>query len=101
MSAHLLIEQDLVIATPGYGFKVAEGTNARAGVSQLAAGTVTVPNTSVTTKTRVSAFIQALGTVTVPHAIGCTAKVVGTSFTLTSADATDTSTVYWELVEAA
>jgi hypothetical protein len=101
MSAHLLIEQDLVVATAGYGIKVKEGANARAGVSQLAAGSVTVPNTTVTANTRVTAFIQALGTVTAPHAIGCTAKVLGTSFTLSSDDATDTSTVYWELRESA
>jgi hypothetical protein len=101
MSSHLLIEQDLVVATVGYGVKIKEGTNARAGVSQLAAGSVTIPNTTVTINTRVQAFIQALGTVTVPHAIGCTAKVPGTSFTLSSDDATDTSTVYWELREGA
>lgn len=87
--------------TAGGGFATKEGANARQGVSTLVAGTVTVANTSVTANTRIQLTIQSLGTVTAPKAIGVTARVAGTSFTITSADATDTSVVAWNLYEPA
>lgn len=91
----------LRIATVGRGLQIAEGANARMGVATLVAGTVTVANTSVTATTRIVLTVQSLGTVTSPKAVAVTAKTNGTSFVITSADATDTSVVLWLLLEAA
>ncbi|MFC7892675.1 glycosyl hydrolase family 28-related protein [Streptomyces sp. NPDC057381] len=82
----------------GGGIAIAEGANARMGVSTLAAGTVTVANTSVTANTRVAVFRQAAGG-TVGHL--SVTKVAGTSFTINSSSATDTSVVAWLLFEPA
>ena len=81
--------------------KVKEGTNQRMGTATLVAGTVTVSNTSVTANTRIFLTVQSLGTVAAPKAIAVTARVAGTSFTITSADNTDTSVVAWLLIEPA
>ena len=83
------------------GVRLKEGANLRAGVSTLSGGAVVVANTSVTATSRILLSIQSLGTVSVPKAIGVTARTAGTSFTITSADATDTSVIYWELKEPA
>lgn len=81
------------------GVSVRTGVNQRMGTATLVGGTVTVINTSVTANTRIFLTVQSLGTVVVPQAVAVTAKVVGTSFTITSASGTDTSTVAWLLVE--
>ncbi|MBU8549800.1 right-handed parallel beta-helix repeat-containing protein [Streptomyces sp. Babs14] len=82
----------------GGGIAIAEGANARMGVATLAAGTVTVANTSVTANTRVAVFRQATGG-TVGHL--SVTKVADTSFTINSSSATDTSVVAWVLFEPA
>lgn len=92
---------NLIVDTAGMGIRLKEGSNARMGVSTLVAGTVTVSNTSVTANTRILLTVQSLGTVAVPQAVYPSARVPGTSFTITSADATDTSVVLWELKEPA
>jgi lysophospholipase L1-like esterase len=74
-------------------------TDPRSGVATLVAGTKVVTSRVVTASSRIVCGIQSLGTVAVPKAIGVTARTAGTSFTLTSADATDTSVVWWEIVE--
>lgn len=89
------------IHTVETGLKVAEGANAKQGVSTLVAGTVTVANTSVTATSRIQLTAQSLGTVTAPKALAVTARTAGTSFVITSADATDTSVVAWEIFEVA
>jgi hypothetical protein len=83
------------------GIAVGEGGNAKQGVATMAAGTVTVANTSVTATSRIQLTAQSLGTVTSPQALAVTARVVGTSFTITSASATDTSVVAYEIFEVA
>jgi hypothetical protein len=87
------------VTTAGKGLQVKEGSNARLGTATLSGGTVTVSNTSVTASTRILLTVQSLGTVAAPKAVAVTARVNGTSFTITSADATDTSVVAWHLVE--
>lgn len=94
-----LTSTDFRIATAGKGLYIKEGTNATMGVATLVAGTVTVSNTKVTASSRIFLTIQSLGTVTTPKAIGITARTAGTSFTITSADATDTSVIAWQIVE--
>lgn len=92
---------DIKIGTAGKGFYVKEGANATMGVATLVAGTVVVATTKVTANSRIQLTAQVLGTVTVPKAIAVTARTAATSFTITSADATDTSTVAWQIVEPA
>lgn len=91
----------LVLGVAGVGVQIKEGANACSGAATLVAGTVTVNTTKVTATSRIQLTIQALGTVTAPKAIGVTARVGGTSFTITSADATDTSVIAWQIVEPA
>lgn len=91
----------LILGVAGTGLQVKEGANACQGVATLVGGTVTVNTTKVTANSRIQVTIQALGTVTAPKAIGITARVAGTSFTITSADATDTSVIAWEIFEPA
>jgi aspartyl aminopeptidase len=86
------------IGSAGGGIAIKEGANARMGVATLVAGTVTVPNTSVTANTRVITSRQAGGG-TLGH-LSAT-KVNGTSLTITSSNNADTSTVAWVLIEAA
>lgn len=90
---------DIQINTAGKGLKIKEGSNAKMGTATLVAGTATVSTTAVTANSRIQLTIQSLGTVSAPKAIGVTARTAGTSFTITSADATDTSVIAWLLVE--
>ncbi len=84
------------------GFKVQEGTaNAAMGVATLVTGTKVVNTTKVTANSRILLTAQALGTVVVPTAIAVTARTAGTSFTITSANATDTSIIAWQIIEPA
>ena len=69
------------------------------GTAVLVAGTKVVTTAAVTANSRIMLTVQALGTVTVPKAVGATARTAATSFTITSADATDTSTIAWALIE--
>ena len=69
------------------------------GTAVLVAGTNVVNTSAVTANSLIMLTVQALGTVTVPKAVGATARTASTSFTITSADATDTSTIAWVLVE--
>lgn len=78
---------------------LSEAANRLAGTAVLVAGTVTVNNTQVTANSRFLLSRQAPGG-GLGH-LGITARVVGTSFTITSDDATDTSTIYWVMIEPA
>lgn len=96
-----LLSGDLRIATAGKGVLIKEGSNAKMGVSTLSAGTVVVSTTAVTATSRIQLTAQSLGTVAAAKALAITARSAGTSFTITSADATDTSAVAWLIVEPA
>lgn len=95
------VGSDVKMTVAGGGLYVKEGTNATMGIATLVAGTVTVSTTEVTANSRIHLTTQTLGTVAVPKTVGVTARSAGTSFTITSADATDTSTVAWMIVEPA
>lgn len=88
---------NLDIGTAGNGLQVAEGANAKQGTAVLVAGTVTVANTSVTANSRIFLTAQALGGT--QGILAVTARVAGTSFTITSSNAADTSTVAYEIFE--
>ncbi len=93
---------DISITTAGKGLKVKEGANAKSGVSAaMVAGEIVVSTTAVGANSRIQLTPQTLGTVTRPAAVGVTARTPGTSFTITSSDNTDTSTVAWLIVEPA
>lgn len=82
------------------GLSVKEGGGAaKMGTAVLVAGTVVVPTTAVTATTRVFVSAQTAGGT--PGIIAVSARTAGTSFTLTSSNAADTSTVAWLLVEPA
>lgn len=87
---------DLALQVAGGGFRVKEGSNAKQGVATLVAGTVTVANTSITTTSRIQLTGQdnnATG------ALRVSARVVGTSFTITSSDVGATGVVAYFITE--
>lgn len=88
---------DLRIATAGRGLQVAEGANAKSGLAVLVAGTVTVNTTAVTANSRIQLTSQVDGGT--PGFQRVSARVAGTSFTITSSNAADTSSVAWLIVE--
>lgn len=71
------------------------GLTTNRGAATLVAGSVVVANTSIAAGSLVFLSVQVLGTVATPKAIAVTARTPGVSFTITSADATDTSSVAW------
>ncbi len=95
------ITGNLSLGTAGNKLLVKEGTNASMGVVTLVAGAAVVNTTVVTANSRIQITCQALGTVAVPTARDVTARVAGTSFTITSASAVDTSIIAWWIVEPA
>ena len=86
------------VTSAGQGLRVAEGSNAKQGTAVLSAGAATVANTSVTATSRIFLTSQADGGT--PGWLRVSARVAGTSFTITSSSATDTSTVAYEIFEA-
>jgi hypothetical protein len=95
--ASTTLTNDLKLSTAGNGLYVKEGTNATLGRSTLVAGTVVVSTTKVTASSEIFVTIQSaagtLGTVYI------SARTAGTSFTITSTSALDTSIVAWFIVE--
>ena len=87
------------LPTVGDGFYVKEGTNATMGRAVLVAGTVVVNTTKVTATSEI--FLTnnvnggTLGSVSV------SARTAGTSFTITSTNVLDTSTISWIIIEPA
>jgi hypothetical protein len=69
-----------------------------AGTVPLVGGTATVQTTSVTANSLIRLTCQGLGTVVNPSALCVTSKVAGTSFTIKASQNTDTSTIFWEII---
>lgn len=88
---------DLAISAVGKGIRIKEGSNAKMGVSILVAGSVVVPNTSVTATSRI--FLTGQQDGGTPGAVRVSARTVGASFTITSSSGTDTSTIGWNILE--
>lgn len=88
---------DLRVATAGRGLQVAEGANAKAGLAVLVGGTVTVNTTAVTANSRIQLTSQVDGGT--PGFQRVSARVASTSFTITSSNAADTSSVAWLIIE--
>jgi len=85
------------ISSTSVGSTTTAGANSF-GTVALVGGTATVATTAVTANSMIFLQCQALGTVAVAKAMAVTAKTASTSFVITSADATDTSTVAWFIV---
>ncbi len=85
------------ITQPGQGLRVAEGAGAKQGAVTLAGGTATVTTASVTASSRIQLTSQQDGGT--PGWLRVTARVPGTSFTITSSSASDTSTVAYFITE--
>jgi hypothetical protein len=95
--ASVAVPGNVDVTAAGDGLRVAEGANAKQGTAVLVAGTVVVANTSVTANSRILLTSQADGGA--PGFLRVSARVAGTSFTITSSSATDTSTVAYEIFE--
>jgi hypothetical protein len=87
-------------ATAASGSGGTKISNIRHGATgALSGGTLVVSDTGATASTRYFFTTLALGTVTVAQAYYASARSAGVSFTITSASATDTSTVNWLAIE--
>lgn len=89
--------QTVDVNLAGGGLKVAEGANAKQGTATLAAGAVTVADTSVTANSRILLTGNVDGGT--PGFARVSARTPGTSFTITSSSGTDTSAVAYEIFE--
>lgn len=88
------------IQTAGSGLQIAEGANARMGVSAvMVAGVVIVPNTSVTANTRIFLTYNTPDVAANQGSLSY-AIAAGVSFTISSSNLADTSTVNYLLIEA-
>lgn len=85
------------ITVAGQGLRVAEGSNAKQGIATLAGGTVTVANTNITANSRIMITCQVPGGVS--GFLRISARTAGTSFTILSSNALDTSQVGYEIFE--
>jgi hypothetical protein len=90
---------DFSVKTAGKGLRVAEGANARQGTAVLVAGSKVVANTSVTANSRILLTSNADGGT--PGFLRVSARVAGVSFTITSSNGADTSTVAYQIFEPA
>lgn len=89
------ITTDVKIGAVGNGYQIKEGTNAKAGVATLVAGTVTVATTAIAAGDRIMYARQAAGGTLGNLAIANI--VAATSFDIVSDNAADTSDVYWQI----
>lgn len=88
------------VITAGAGFSVKTGSNCKMGTGTLSGGTVTISNTSVTANSVI--FLQdTSSSLTNVGVLSVTAKVAGTSFTVSSTSALDTSTFNYIIYEPA
>jgi len=78
------------------GLQVVEATNGFMGRAVLSGGTVTVANTSVAANSEIFVTGQIPGGT--PGACNISGRTAGTSFTITSTNGADTSTVAWLMV---
>lgn len=88
---------NVLVSTIGKGLQVKTGTNAKIGTAVLVGGTKTVANTSVTANSRI--FLQDSANGGTPGILSYT-KSAGVGFTINSANALDTSTIDWFIVES-
>jgi hypothetical protein len=89
---------DVIIGTAGRGLQIKTGANSRAGTATLSSGTVTVSTSVITANSLI--FLTDAASSVLGGMLSVTAKVVGTSFTVTSSlGATDNSPFNWLIIE--
>jgi hypothetical protein len=86
-------------ATPGVSYQNPNKTLPTRGTATLSSGAATVSTALVTANSLIFLTAQSLGTVSTPKTLAVTARTASTSFTITSADNTDTSVVAWFFFE--
>lgn len=87
----------VALQSVGAGLSIKEGSNAKMGTATLVAGTVVVSTTAVTATSRI--FITSNADGGTPGYLRVSTRTAGTSFTITSGSALDTSTVAWVIIE--
>ncbi|MEV7975430.1 glycosyl hydrolase family 28-related protein [Streptomyces sp. NPDC086519] len=92
-------DSDIIIGLAGKGLRVKEGTNAKMGTAVLVGGVKAVATTAVTATSRIYITSNADGGT--PGWLRVSTRTAGTSFTIQSSSASDTSTVAWLIVEPA
>lgn len=97
-STNFTLNSNLLLGVAGNKITIKSGSNASAGTAVLVGGTVTVNTTAVGANSMVQLTSQVDGGT--PGFLRITAKVNGTSFTITSSSGTDTSTVGWWILDA-
>lgn len=91
--------KDIKLNTVGKGLYIKEGTDATMGRATLIGGTIVVLTSKVTANSEI--FITSNVDGGTNGFVRVSARTAGTSFTITSSSATDTSTVSWIIVEPA
>lgn len=94
---------NLVFGTAGNKISAPAATTTTAGANAfgrvaLVAGSAVVSTTAITATSIVLLTNQVLGTVAAPFPLAVTARTAGSSFTITSSDGTDTSTIGWVII---
>lgn len=92
----LEVTGNLALMTAGNKIKIATGSNASVGTSTLVAGTVTVSTTAAATASKI--FVTVVTPGGTQGFLSVPTIVNGTSFTINSTSATETSTVNWWIV---
>lgn len=92
------ITGDMRLANAGNTFFIKEGTNATMGQATLVNGSVVVSTTKVTASSRIFLTVNG-GTLTNVGFVYVSARTAGTSFTITSSNASDSSNVAWVIIE--
>lgn len=98
-SSAVSVDSPLQFTQPAYGIKLKEGSNAKMGTATLVAGSAVVSTTSVAANSRIQLTGNADGGT--PGWLRVSTRTAGTSFTITSSSATDTSTVAWIIFDPA
>lgn len=91
------LDDELKINTLGKGISIKEGANGRMGSATLVGGTVTVNTTAVTANSRI--FLTGQNSSGTHGELTISARVAGTSFTITSSSILDTRAIAWEIKE--
>lgn len=87
------------LTTAGNGIYVKEGTNATMGTGTLSGGTVVISTTKVTASSRIFITDTGGGVLANIGVLYVSARSAGTSFTVSSANALDSSTFNWIIIE--
>lgn len=87
----------IIVQTASKGISIKEGSNCKMGIATLVTGSAVVSNTAVTSTSRILLTSQVDGGT--PGWLRVSARTAGTSFTITSSSATDTSTVAYFIIE--